>query len=98
MEELRAPVIDRLVLKVLNRGQLTASDFKHDTTGACRMTPKGRSVFLSAFDAHLQTKTPHRAVEQNIERRKIPEIQALLLARHLRGDLPGYLPYRTFGR
>ncbi len=98
MEELRAPIIDRLVMKLLNRGQLKSSDFRSDKTGACRMKSKARSVFLSTFDMHLQTDTPHRAVEQNIERRKIPEIQALLLARHLRGDLPSYPPYRTFGR
>lgn len=98
MEELRAPIVDRLVLNLLNRSQLTANDFEREASGACRMTPKARSAFLTGLDAHLQTATPHRAVEQNIERRKIPEIQALLLARHLRGDLPGYPPYRTFGR
>lgn len=98
MEELRAPFVDRLVLTLINRQQLTAKSFSVEPTGVWRLTDDSRVVFLTAFDSHMRTSVSHRAIEQDIERRKVPGLQALLLARHLRGDLTHYFPYRTTGR
>lgn len=98
MEELRAPVVDRLALTLINRQQVTTKSFDVEPTGAQRLTDKARATFLAAFDSHMRTAVSHRAIEQEIERRKIPGLQALLLARHLRGDLSHYFPYRTTGR
>lgn len=98
MEELRAPLVDRLVLTVVNRRQLGERSFQRLPTGACQMTDDARAAFLAAFDAHLGAEVAHRALEQSIERRKVVEVQALLLSRHLRGDIEHYLPYRTTGR
>jgi len=98
MEELRAPFIDRLVLTLINRRQITAKSFTVEPTGAWRLTDDGRATFLAAFDSHMRAAVSHRVVEQDIERRKVPGLQALLLARYLRGDLTHYFPYRTTGR
>lgn len=98
MEELRAPVVDRLVLTLLNRRQLTEQDFHQDPVSGCRMADTARTIFLAAFDAHQNRMVPHRTLASRVERRKLPDIQALLMARHLRGDLLHYLPYRTLGR
>jgi CRISP-associated protein Cas1 len=98
MEELRAPVVDRLVLTMINRKQLANKAFEHQPTGGVRMTDDARAAFLTAFDSHMTSEVPHRVLEEPIERRKIPALQALLLARYLRGDLGHYLPYRTTGR
>lgn len=98
MEELRAAFVDREVLTLINRRQITVKSFSVEPTGAWRLTDDGRAAFLAAFDSHMRTAVSHRAVEQDIERRKVPGHQALLLARHLRGDLAHYLPYRTTGR
>ncbi len=98
MEELRAPFVDRLVLTLINRRQLTTKSFSSEPTGAWRLTDDGRATFLAAFDSHLRTAVSHRVIEQDIERRKVPGLQALVLARYLRGDLTHYFPYRTTGR
>jgi CRISP-associated protein Cas1 len=98
MEEMRAPFVDRLVLTSINRQQLTVKSFSVEPTGVWRLTDDGRTTFLTAFDSHMRTSVSHRVVEEDIERRKVPGLQALLLARHLRGDLTHYLPYRTTGR
>lgn len=98
MEELRAAFVDRLVLTLINRQQITSKSFSVEPTSACRLTDDGRIAFLTAFDSHMRTSISHRVVEQDIERRKVPGLQALLLARHLRGDLTHYFPYRTTGR
>jgi CRISPR-associated protein Cas1 len=98
MEEFRAPVVDRLVLTLINRRQFNERDFQTDPVGGCRMTETARAAFLAAYDSHLTGLVSHRALAQKVERRKLPDIQALLLARHLRGDLLHYLPYRAAGR
>lgn len=98
MEELRAPFVDRLVLTLINRRQVTAKSFSVEPTGVWRLTDDGRAGFLAAFDSHMRTSVSHRAIEQDIERRKVPGLQALLVARYLRGDLTHYFPYRTTGR
>lgn len=99
MEELRAPFVDRFVLTLVNRRQMTTKLFSVEKlTGATRLTDDGRASFLAGFDSHLRTTVAHRVVQQDIERRKVPGLQALLLARHLRRDLTHYAPYRTSGR
>jgi CRISPR-associated protein Cas1 len=98
MEELRAPFVDRLVLTLINRRQVTMKSFSVEPTGAWRLTDDARAAFLTAFDLHLRTSVPHRVLEQHIERRKVPGLQALLLSRHLRGDVTHYFPHRTTGR
>ena len=98
MEEMRASFVDRLVLTLINRKQVSAKSFEVEPTGAVRMSDEARTAFLTAFDAHMTTEVGHRAMEEPIERRQVPGLQALLLARHLRGDISHYLPYRTSGR
>jgi CRISPR-associated protein Cas1 len=98
MEEFRASVVDRLVLTLINRRQLSEHDFQQDPVGGCRMTETARAAFLAAYDSHLNGLVSHRTLAQKVERRKLPDIQALLLARHLRSDLLHYLPYRAVGR
>lgn len=98
IEELRAPVVDRFVLTLINRRQVTERSFEHVPGGSVLLTEDGRRAVLAAWDAHLQGSVPHRVLATPVQRRKLPHVQALLLARHLRGDLAHYLPHRTTGR
>ena len=55
MEELRAPLVDRLVLRLANRRQLTPNDFRiSDRSGAVLMEGRGRRLFLEEWEAALQ--------------------------------------------
>lgn len=98
MEELRAPLVDRFVLTLVNRRQVTEKSFEHRPGGAVMLSDEGRSAVLAAWDSHLQAQVAHRALSSTVQRRKLPHVQALLMARHLRGDLAHYLPHRTTGR
>lgn len=98
MEELRAPFADRLALTMINRRQLTAHDFERQPGGATLLRDAGRRKVLTAWDAHVSRETAHRALETPIARRQVPHLQAMLLARHLRGDVAHYLPYRSSPR
>lgn len=98
MEELRAPVVDRFVITLVNRRQVTQSSLEERPGGSTVLTDEGREVFLTAWDAHLAGKVAHRVIETKIERRQLPFLQGMLLARHLRGDLAHYLPFRAIAR
>ncbi|EYF05344.1 type I-C CRISPR-associated endonuclease Cas1c [Chondromyces apiculatus] len=93
MEELRAPIVDRLVFALVNRGQMSATDFVHEPAGGCRLTDDARKRFLVAYQESKRAELRHPFLEQDTTYTQVPHLQALLLARTLRGDLPVYPPF-----
>lgn len=93
MEEFRAPLADRLVLTLLNRRQLRPKHFQHLPGGAVHLTDEGRSVLIQAWQDWKQQKWQHTLAGREVPAGLLPVMQARLLARHLRGDLPAYLPW-----
>lgn len=93
MEELRPILADRLVLSMVNRRQIQRNDFIEREGGAVYLTDKGRKDVIVAYQNRKQDEVQHKVVGKKIQIGLIPHIQARLLARHLRGDLPEYLPF-----
>jgi len=93
MEELRAPVADRFVLGLINLKQVTDSGFDRDEGGAVRMTDSQRKAILSAWQARKQEIISHPFLDEKVEWGLVPYVQALLLARTIRGDLDTYPPF-----
>jgi len=93
MEELRPILADRLVLSLINRRQIQRTDFIEREGGAIRLTDKARKDVILAYQNRKQDEVQHRVVGKKIPIGLIPHIQTRLLARHLRGDLPEYLPF-----
>ncbi len=93
MEEFRAPVADRLCLSLVNRRQLSPSDFRTEETGAVLLDEDGRTTVLKAYQERKRDVLRHAFLDENISLGLMPQIQAQLLARHLRGDLDGYPSY-----
>jgi CRISP-associated protein Cas1 len=50
MEELRVPVVDRLVLALINREQVTGGDLVEDPVGGWTLTKNGRKTFVTVHD------------------------------------------------
>jgi CRISPR-associated protein Cas1 len=98
MEEFRALFADRHALTLVNRRQLNHHHFLERFGGAWELTDDGRRIVLDTWDAFLETEAPHRVLGVRTPRRHLLHLQATLLARHLRGDLETYLPYRVVGR
>jgi CRISPR-associated protein Cas1 len=98
MEELRPIFADRHALTLVNRRQINRHHFVERFGGAWELTDDGRKVVLETWDAFLDTEVPHRVLGLRTPRRHIFQLQAKLLARHLRNDLDTYLPYRTTSR
>jgi len=93
MEELRAPLADRLVLTLINRSQIQPDDFVERAGGAIYLKDDARKAFLTAYQKRKQEEVPHTVVGSKVPLGLIPHIQARLLARHLRGDVSSYQPF-----
>lgn len=92
MEELRSPLCDRLVLTLINRGQLQSGDFQ-SANGGIAMTDKARKMIISAWQERKQDMILHPFLQEKIAVGLIPYTQAMLLARVFRGDLDQYPPF-----
>lgn len=90
MEELRAPLADRLALSLLNRRQLRAGDFRVLDGGAVLLTDDARKLVLTAWQERKKEERQHAFLGEKAAFGLVPWLQAQLLARHLRGDLDAY--------
>lgn len=93
MEELRAPFVDRFVLTLINQRQVTAKDFVKREDGAVQFKEEARKRLLTAWQEKKQTQITHPYLKEKIEWGLVPYVQALLLARCIRGDLEEYPPF-----
>lgn len=93
MEEFRPFFADRLVLSMINRGQVRPKDFSTMDNGACRMTDDARKALLTAYQERKRDELRHGFLEETITVGLLWHVQAQLLARCLRGDLDAYPPF-----
>ena len=92
-EEFRSTLADRLALTLVNRGQLSARDFEDREGGAVLLNEQGRRSVISAWQERKQEEITHPVLGTKVPLAVLPLLQARVLARTLRGDLPGYLPF-----
>ena len=92
MEELRAPLCDRLVLSMFNKDQFQEQDFTKDF-GAVYLSEKGRRKVLEQWRSRKRESIQHPFLKEKIPIGMIPYTQSMLFARVLRGDLDRYPPF-----
>lgn len=93
MEELRPVFADRLALSLVNRKQVTGKGFVQKESGGILMDDDTRKTVLVAWQERKQAELMHPYLKERIPFGLIPYVQALLLARYLRGDLDAYPPF-----
>jgi CRISPR-associated protein Cas1 len=93
MEELRPVFADRLALSLINRQQINGKGFTQKESGGILMDDDTRKKVLMAWQERKKEEIVHPFLKERIAFGLIPYIQALLLARHLRGDLDAYPPF-----
>jgi CRISPR-associated protein Cas1 len=93
MEEFRPILADRVALTIVNRKQVKANGFVKKENGAVLMTDDTRKVVLAAWHDHKEETIMHPFLEEKVKWGLIPHVQAILLARFIRGDLDGYPPF-----
>ena len=93
MEEFRAILADRLALTLVNRGQITAKDFLEHPGGAVQMQDDARKTVVVAYQERKQEEVAHPLVDSKVPIGLLPDLQARFLARTIRGEMEGYLPF-----
>lgn len=93
MEELRPCIADRFVLTLINNRVMNSGDFDQRESGAVLLTEEGRRTFLRSWQEKKKEELTHPYLKEKMPWGMVPYIQALLLARCLRGDLDAYPPF-----
>ena len=93
MEEFRAPLADKLAITLINRAQIQASDFIVRDGGAVALEGDSRKTVVVAYQERKQEEITHPFLDQKIPIGLIPQVQARLLARTIRGEMEMYLPF-----
>ncbi len=94
MEPFRPIVADSCVIQAINNGEVKPGDFVFNGP-ACSLKPGGRKAFIAAFERRMEQETTHSLFGYRVSMRRLIEVQARLLARHLQGEIvpyPHYLP------
>ena len=94
MEEFRPLIGDSVVLMAVNNGEVRPQDFI-SAMGSVSLTPGGRTRFIEAYERRMSQEITHPIFGYKISYRRVLEVQARLLGRHLAGELPEYPSFTT---
>jgi len=93
MEELRSVFADRFVITLINKRIVQGSGFTKKENGVVIMNDDTKKTVLSNWQTKKQELITHPFIKEKIEWGLVPHVQALLLARYIRGDLDQYPPF-----
>lgn len=93
MEELRPILADRFVLTLINTKAIQANHFEKHKDNAVFLNEEGRKVFFNSWQNHKRESITHPYLKEKILWGLVPYVQALLLARTIRGDIDEYPPF-----
>ena len=94
MEPFRPLVADSVSLTLVNNGEIQPADFV-ERMGAVNLTREGRTKVLLGTERRLAQEITHPAFGYRVAYRRVFEIEARLLSRHLLGELAVYQPLVT---
>lgn len=95
MEEFRPAIADRLAITLINRKQINKDDFIVRDGGAVEFTDNGRKNVIAAYQTRKQDTLTHPLLNEQYRYGQLMLVQSRLLARHIRGDLPEYIPFQA---
>lgn len=90
IEELRAVLADRFVVSLINKRIISGKNFKKQENGAVLMDDELRKILLTEWQNKKKETITHPYLQEKVEWGMVPYVQAMLLARYIRGDLDGY--------
>lgn len=94
IEEFRTPIVDSVILRLVNTRAIKQSDFKEEGT-AIHLTDRGKRIFLQAFEKRMKQEIMHPIFEQKTSYRRCLELQARILVRCIQGEIARYIPFRA---
>lgn len=94
MEEFRSPIVDSVVLRLVNTKAIQPPDFEPQGTGV-HLTERGRRTFLEAFEQRMNDEIQHPLFNYRATYRRCLELQARILVRRLQGEISDYHPFKV---
>ena len=93
VEELRPVLVDRFVLRLINKNLIKPTDFEIKETGEVKMKDSAFKVIFLQWDKFMQEEIRHDFLEETVKQGLLPYVQSLLLSKAIRGELDSYPPY-----
>lgn len=94
MEPFRPAIVDSAVISAINTGMVQRSSFEANSS-ACILKPNGRKAFIQAYESRLDQLITHPVFDYRCSWRTVIRLQARLLSRWFRGELPHYTGVTT---
>ncbi len=94
MEPFRPLIADSIVIQAINNGEVQADDFVRSGAGVA-LKDEGRKRFIAAFERRMSHEVTHPLFGYRVSYRRLLELQARLLGRHLSGELVDYPNFTT---
>ena len=93
MEEFRSPIVDTLVMNLINKKILRPTDFTYpDKDGGIYLTHPARRVFLKQFEERISLKIVYDNLQDKISYRRVIQHQIWRYRSALLGDVT-YKPF-----
>ena len=89
IEEFRSPIVDRLVIKIINLSQVSSKDFEKTEEGI-KLKKDSLKRVLQLWEAYKEEEIYHPFLRKNVKIKLLPYIQSQLLAQFIRGDIESY--------
>jgi CRISPR-associated protein Cas1 len=93
-EEFRPLIAESVAINAINNGEVGPNDF-FSRAGGVALTADGRKTVLAGYERRLATQVRHPTFGYRVSYRRVLEVQARLLAAHLLGEVPAYVPFMT---
>lgn len=93
VEELRPVLVDRFVLRLINKNLIKPTDFEIKETVEVKMKDSAFKVIFLQWDKFMQEEIRHDFLEETVKQGLLPYVQSLLLSKAIRGELDSYPPY-----
>ncbi len=97
IEEMRAFIVDKFCLSMINLNRINKNNFEIKENGACLLNDKGREIILQNWNKKQQEEILHPFLEEKIKIGLLPHVQAQLLNSYIRGDIENYPPFMIGG-
>jgi CRISPR-associated endonuclease Cas1/CRISPR-associated protein Cas4 len=94
MEPFRPLIADSSVIQAINNGEVRPSDFV-SAAGSVALDADGRKRFIAAFERRMEHEVTHPVFGYRVSYRRLLEVQARLLGRHLLGEMDEYPNFVT---
>ncbi|MBI3248482.1 MAG: group II intron reverse transcriptase/maturase [Deltaproteobacteria bacterium] len=94
IEEFRAPIVDSLVLTLINNKTLTPADFFRLADGPCLLKDTARKTFIRAFEQKMATQITHPHTGMVVDYRRCLDLQVCQMMDWIRGETQEYTPMK----